>query len=449
MKRKLSLILALCILTASGCSSGSEVINGAFEGASADVAVADSADVAVADSAVTGYSGGESEVHYNSIYEESGLSYSESYSYYDVAEADAICGESCEPIRIEPPCEPYEPKQQIQPRAGLLTGGEWNDNRNFDFWAELLGQRSGWTEMSNTWGLYTLNRIKVHVTDEKGDARNVTVTLEGDSDVIWTAVTDNTGTAYLFHSVNPTVKQLPKKLSVKQNGQILGEFEYNGKSEAELVINAETTPARNLDLMFVIDSTGSMGDELNYLQTELTGVIERIAGERQTAIRLCTEVYRDEVDEYIVKSSEFTFDIDAEIDFLDKQFAAGGGDYPEAVVEALEAAVYKQEWDSSATQLMFLVLDAPPHYTNDNITRLHKVTAEAAKKGIRIIPVAASGVDTDTEFLCRSLAVLTGGTYTFLTDHSGIGNSHLEPTVGYYQVEKLNEMLVRIIESYL
>lgn len=441
MKRKLSLILALCILTASGCSSGSEVINGAFEGASADVAVADSA--------VAGYPSGESEVYYNSIYEESGLSCSESDSYYDAAEADGISGESCEPIRIEPSCEPYEPKQQIQPRAGLLTGGEWNDNKNFDFWSELLGQRSGWTVMSDTWGLYTLNRIKVHVTDEKGDAKNITVTLEGDNGVIWTAVTDNTGTAYLFHSVNPTVKQLPKKLSVKQNGQILGEFECNGKSEAELVINAETAPARNLDLMFVIDSTGSMGDEISYLKSELTGVIERIAGERQTAIRLCTEVYRDEDDDYLVKSCEFTFNIDAQIDFLDKQFASGGGDYPEAVVEALEAAVYEQEWDSSATQLMFLVLDAPPHYTDDNIARLLKVTAEAAKKGIRIIPVAASGVDTDTEFLCRSLSVLTGGTYTFLTDHSGIGNSHLEPTVGYYQVEKLNEMLVRIIGSYL
>ncbi len=442
MKRKLSLILALCILTAGGCSSGKESANISFDAASADTAAADSA----------GYSGGESRVYYNSIYEEGDFSYSEDYSYYDhyeAAEADTICGESCEPIRIEPSCEPYEPKQQIQPQAGLLTGGEWNDNRNFDFWAELLGQRSGWTGMSNTWGLYTLNRTKVHVTDEKGDAKNVTVTLEGDNGVIWTAVTDNTGTAYLFHSVNPAAKQLPNKLAVQQNGQILGEFEYNGKSETELVINAETAPARNLDLMFVIDSTGSMGDEISYLKSELTGVIERIARERQTAIRLCTEVYRDEDDDYVVKSCEFTFNIDAQTDFLDKQFASGGGDYPEAVVEALEAAVHEQKWDSSAAQLMFLVLDAPPHYTKENISRLRNITAEAAKKGIRIIPVAASGVDTDTEFLCRSLAVLTGGTYTFLTDHSGIGNSHLEPTVGYYQVEKLNEMLVRIIESYL
>ncbi|MBR5089579.1 MAG: hypothetical protein IK093_09125, partial [Ruminiclostridium sp.] len=72
----------------------------------------------------------------------------------------------------------------------------------------------------------------------------------------------------------------------------------------------------------------------------------------------------------------------------------------------------------------------------------------AAKLGIRIIPVASSGVDTDTEFLCRCMAMATGGTYTFLTDDSGVGYSHLEPTIGNYEVEKLNDMLVRIITDY-
>ena len=43
---------------------------------------------------------------------------------------------------------------------------------------------------------------------------------------------------------------------------------------------------------------------------------------------------------------------------------------------------------------------------------------------------------------------MTGGTYTFLTNHSGIGNSHLEPTIGEYEVEKLNDLLVRVISEY-
>ena len=68
--------------------------------------------------------------------------------------------------------------------------------------------------------------------------------------------------------------------------------------------------------------------------------------------------------------------------------------------------------------------------------------------GIRLIPVASSGVDTETEFLLRSWATMTGGTYTFLTNHSGVGNDHLEPTIGEYEVEKLNDLMIRVINEY-
>ena len=43
----------------------------------------------------------------------------------------------------------------------------------------------------------------------------------------------------------------------------------------------------------------------------------------------------------------------------------------------------------------------------------------------------------------------SGGTYVFLTDHSGVGNPHLEPTIGPYDVEKLNSLLVRLIDNYV
>ncbi|MGB1699426.1 MAG: hypothetical protein ACPHRO_05700, partial [Nannocystaceae bacterium] len=60
-----------------------------------------------------------------------------------------------------------------------------------------------------------------------------------------------------------------------------------------------------------------------------------------------------------------------------------------------------------------------------------------------------SGVDKSTEFLMRMADVATGGTYIFLTDDSGIGNSHIEPTIGEYQVEPLNELLIRVIKQSL
>ena len=105
-------------------------------------------------------------------------------------------------------------------------------------------------------------------------------------------------------------------------------------------------------------------------------------------------------------------------------------------------------WDEDAVKLCFLVLDAPPHDEADVKAQLRTLLPEAAAQGIRVIPVVSSGADGTTEYLCRTFALLTGGTYVFLTDDSGVGGEHLEPTVGAYTVEPLNDCLVRIIQRY-
>ena len=80
--------------------------------------------------------------------------------------------------------------------------------------------------------------------------------------------------------------------------------------------------------------------------------------------------------------------------------------------------------------------------------RLQRLILQAAEKGIRIVPIGASGINKSTEYLMRALALGTNGTYTFLTDHSGIGNSHIKPSTDSYEVETLNALLVRILKSY-
>ena len=72
----------------------------------------------------------------------------------------------------------------------------------------------------------------------------------------------------------------------------------------------------------------------------------------------------------------------------------------------------------------------------------------AAEKGIHLIPVVASNADRETELFGRALAIMTNGTYVFLTDHSGVGYSHIAASVGNYEVELLNKLLIRLIEYY-
>ena len=62
--------------------------------------------------------------------------------------------------------------------------------------------------------------------------------------------------------------------------------------------------------MFMIDTTGSMGDELAYLQVELADVIADIRDNigQSFKIRLSINFYRDADDEYVVREFPFTED---------------------------------------------------------------------------------------------------------------------------------------------
>lgn len=201
--------------------------------------------------------------------------------------------------------------------------------------------------------------------------------------------------------------------------------------------------------MFVIDTTGSMGDEIAYLKAEIDYVISEVkANNPNTTIKLALLFYRDLGDEYVTRYYDFTTDIEDQKSNLSKQKAAGGGDFEEAVDIALDEAVSKNWSTDNTTKLIFHVLDARPHYNQQVMTRYYNAIYRASQKGIRIIPIASSGIDKYTEYLLRNEAMMTGGTYVFLTDHSGLGNSHLKATVPETVVEYLNHLMIRLINEY-
>lgn len=444
--KRLSYALAF-LMTLSLCSCG------ASESNKAAVDTAPAAEFApVADAAGGSYEGRDSyktgEIIADS--DESYAVFEEGGEYVYEESTGAVFGEKSETTAAESYTDEYyyEKPQYSQAQAGLLTSGEWCDNENFDFWKNLISSRQEWSGIAKKWELNTLNRIAVNVTDGTEPVGNVTVKLMSGTTLLWESVSDNSGNAYLFDDFDGDNQYIPTKIIAEQNGTVLAEVEYSQGDNIELKLETARKNVNALDLMFVVDTTGSMGDELYYLQTELKDIVERVSSENQIPVRVSVNFYRDTTDEYVVRSFDFTEDEDEAVMCISRQDANGGGDYEEAVEKALDDAVNNHSWESS-TRLMFLILDAPPHYNANNAAKLSDVLLKASAEGIRIIPVASSGVDTETEFLCRTFSLATGGTYTFLTDHSGVGGSHLEPTIGHYQVEKLNDMIVRIIGEYI
>ena len=338
----------------------------------------------------------------------------------------------------------------IQPKGGLVTAGEWNDLNNWDFYQKTL-MKEPFKGFPDDWQMYTNHRIAVAITAKNKPAANATVTLFRNDTPIWTAKTDNLGRAELWVGAFQKEKELNTTLlRLKVNEQWVSTAAIS-ETQVNRIALDETLPSPTnlVQIAFMVDATGSMGDELEFLKMDLKKVINEVQKTNtQLKISTATVFYRDEGDEYVVKHSPFTEDINQTIEFISQQRADGGGDFPEAVDKAL-VQLNQLQWQPEArTRIAFLVLDAPPHNKPAVINSIQYSMKTAAASGIKLIPVVASGIDKTTEFLMRFIAMYTNGTYVFITDHSGIGNKHLEPSVGEYQVEKLSDLMVRLIKKY-
>ena len=317
-----------------------------------------------------------------------------------------------------------------QVSAGRLTAGEVNDFAKWGLWPGYLQSSE---QYAQTWRITPRDRYTVQVTNKDGfPVVNYPVNLtDANENTIFQTLTDNTGKAELWNGLT----------GEKVNGLKVNE---------RIVLDEPCEVPEGVDVLFVFDATGSMGDELRYLQEEMKDVIARAKeATGGLAIRTGAVVYRDHSDEYLTRISRLTDDIAVTQSFIEKQEASGGGDYEEAVPEALMAAINSAGWDENArARILFLVLDAPCHEDSATVALLHEQVRNAAAQGIRIVPVVCSGLEKSGEYLLRSIALATNGTAFFLTDDSGIGNSHLKPTTDSMKVEHLNDMLVRTIVEF-
>lgn len=344
--------------------------------------------------------------------------------------------------------------------AGRVTAGEWCDLDNWTFWGGLMTGDT-YASQSEGWGFYTNNLVAVKVQDTAGEpVKGLKVELVRGGSTIWKAVTDNRGRASLWIG-------LFQKDNVKDNGNLSVSIAGEIQAEAPVVsgwdvqqgailntytVSASSNVENAAEIAFIVDATGSMGDEMDFLKDDLKDIINKVgAFDTSCKIRTAALFYRDEGDEYVTKQQDFKDSVDETVKYVGKQEANGGGDYPEAVHTALEKGLQNLSWKENAgCKLAFILLDAPAHQTQEGVlASLHSSIQKYAENGIKVIPIAASGVDKSTEFMLRFFSISTSGTYVFLTNDSGIGGDHIQASVGDYKVEQLNDLIVRLIKQYI
>jgi hypothetical protein len=114
-----------------------------------------------------------------------------------------------------------------------------------------------------------------------------------------------------------------------------------------------------LDLVFALDTTASMKDDIAEIRDSLTLMLtEEQHGFRQ--LRVGMVLYKDYGDSYITRTVPFTDDLDRFQRSLLGISTGGGRDIPEAVYEALHEAAVKFRWQADS-RLIILIGDAPPH----------------------------------------------------------------------------------------
>lgn len=144
------------------------------------------------------------------------------------------------------------------------------------------------------------------------------------------------------------------------------------------------------DVGFCVDATGSMGAVLEWLKKDLARMMQGF-GAVALEPRIGLTFYRDKGDEFVAVTVPLTHRIPDLLAALDKMRAAGGGDFPEAVLEGLLDCFKQNRWSAaaSARKIVILIGDAPPQPASQ--ADCEKLVEAAVAKGFKLYAVKCSG----------------------------------------------------------
>lgn len=343
-----------------------------------------------------------------------------------------------------------------RPAHEAVTAGVVDDNADFGEYLAFRQRRAGLPVRERD----ISERYLLEVTDAQGrpvhDAE-VAVQRPGASQPVMWARTDTAGRVWLHPrafiaggmEATRTLGVAVRKNGVQGRGLLLA-----GQANAVQVrLGANLAVQRpRLDLVFMVDATGSMGDEIAKLKGSMRAMSQQISQlPGQPDICYGLVAYRDRGDAFVTRTHDFTDDLGAFQQMLARVQAGGGGDTPEALNEALHEVVHRLDWRADAARMVVMVADAPPHLDYGG-PQYDKDMQAALAKGIKLFAVGASGLDPVGEYVFRQMAQYTAGRFVFLTyknaadPGSGPGTQTVHD-VKQYSVQTLDRLVVRLVSE--
>jgi len=297
---------------------------------------------------------------------------------------------------------------------GGVKSGEWDDNANFREFRKYLTTQSALPIRAVN---LSVRRFLV-VRDVKGrGVPNCQVTVNDAAGHFARLTTTSSGRALLFPRAEGLTGQRLRAAAHCDAGQTTTDFsvtDEDGAVTLDLAGDRHAPEAPTVDVVFILDTTGSMSEEI----VAMTKTIESVAvmlAQDGVRLRIGLVEYRDRTDPYVARLHQMTTDIPGFIARVGTIRAGGGGDRPEDVHEGLRVALDEIRYDErSVARLAFLIGDAPPQLDYSSSESYTRSMRRANHRGIQIFTVAASGMGDLGQAIWRQIAQYSAGTNMFV-----------------------------------
>lgn len=256
-------------------------------------------------------------------------------------------------------------------------------------------------------------------------------------------------------------------------------------AEFDLLTTTGTPPIKKLDVLFVIDRTGSMSDVINQVKETAINIMNNIKGkvpDSQFGVMAFQDypgsysypgyssIYGGPTDKPFELLQTITDNTDVIISSINSIYATGGGDGPESYTRVLfEAANGTPNWRSDSKKVVILLGDAPTHdedfaglnfggdpgidgiaQTSDDL-QFEDVVKDLNDKKITVLAIQAGNWDAATfTFKGASIgyggAIGTNGQYFNLQDVSEVTTEIMKMVTE--EVSNIKELSLDVPEQY-
>ncbi|GEM_PF-1793698 len=358
-----------------------------------------------------------------------------------------------------------------------LTAGEIDDNED---WDTYLQYRRAFLFANLPVRDLPVRDIDVEgrqiitVIDENGQpvsGATVEVRVIGEQ-IVWQSQTYADGRTMFLPNLDSMTRNQNIYSVIATKDNVSGMTILDRTQSSEWIVTLPTVIDREenkLDVLFLIDTTSSMGDEIAQLQNNILHISSEVdAFADNVNVRYGLVLYREHDNfEYLTRRHDFTSNVNEFQMHLNAVTANSGDnntDWDEALNVGLDEALQQMPWrDDDTIKLIFLVADARPHFDHP----LEPVTYDqsilnALSRGIKIHPIASSGLEQAGEYIFRQIAQVTMGHFIFLTYDDGVagtsgddrpefnvGEPESDDPIGGYTVNQLSDIVLRLIQDEL